>query len=146
MRSQSSRQCRTAKTVVVPGIGVISTYMRQSDVAGVRRCRLLHRSASFSSGMSCHLTPARKLFGSWVASTAVATTINTQSPAAPTFGDCSDTGTNASLAASQTSPLESEGQHNFASRRAFSGGGFSGMWPIEVPGRARGVVGTTNVV
>ncbi|KAL0496685.1 LOW QUALITY PROTEIN: hypothetical protein Q4I31_006514 [Leishmania lindenbergi] len=145
MRSQSSR-CRTAKTVAVPGIGVISTYMRQSDVAGVRRCRLLHRSVSSSSGMSCHLTPARKLFGSWAASTAVATTINTQSPAAPTFEDCSDTGTSASLAASEASPLESEGQHNFASRRAFSGGGFSGMWPIEVPGRARGDVGVTNVV
>ncbi|AYU77615.1 hypothetical protein, conserved [Leishmania donovani] len=96
--------------LVLSGVGAVSTRVRHSDGAGVRRCRLLYPCISLASSMSCHLTSTRKLFGHWGISKSGLTTTDGQNPTAATCADSSATESDTSLTAAQVSALTSEAQ------------------------------------
>lgn len=93
---------------MIPGAGVVSTRARHRDVAGVRRCRLLHPCILSASSMSCHLTSTHKLFSTWGISESGP--VNTDGPnaAAATCEDSSATESDTSSTAAQASALASE--------------------------------------
>ncbi|KAG5482319.1 hypothetical protein LSCM4_05572 [Leishmania orientalis] len=108
MLSPLSWRGGAANALALPGVGAVSTCVWRSDLAGVRRCGSLHPRISFSSRMSCHLTPARKLFGSWAAATGVESTTDGKGPTRATCEDTAALEADASLTTVQLSALRRE--------------------------------------
>ncbi|KAG5508911.1 hypothetical protein GH5_06125 [Leishmania sp. Ghana 2012 LV757] len=110
MLSRLSWRGGAANALALPGVGAVSTCVWRSDLVGVRRCGSLHPRISFSSSMSCHLTPARKLFGSWGAATGVESTTDGKGPTRATCKDTAALEADASLTTAQVSALRREVQ------------------------------------
>ncbi|KAG5504174.1 hypothetical protein JIQ42_06006 [Leishmania sp. Namibia] len=108
MLSRLSWRGGAAYALALPGVGAVSRCVWRGDLAGVRRCGSLHPCISFSSSMSCHLTPARKLFGSWAAATGVESTADGKGPTRATCEDIAALEADASLTTAQVSALRRE--------------------------------------